>query len=47
MRLPLVMVTDDSITMRKVTTRVLESHSIQVITAKDGVDAVEKLNKRA
>ena len=43
-RPPLVMVIDDSITMRKVTTRVLESHSLKVLAAKDGVDAVEKLH---
>ena len=44
LRPPLVMVIDDSITMRKVTTRVLENHSLKVIAAKDGVDAVEKLH---
>jgi len=38
-----VMVVDDSITVRKVTTRFLERHNMRVITAKDGVDAVEKL----
>ena len=42
-RNPLVMVVDDSITMRKVTTRVLERAEIDVLTAKDGLDAVEKL----
>ncbi len=40
---PLVMVVDDSITMRKVTTRVLERADLDVITAKDGLDALEKL----
>ena len=40
-RKTLAMVVDDSITMRKVTTRVLEEHDYEVITAKDGVDAVE------
>jgi len=40
---PLVMVVDDSITMRKVTTRVLERADYEVATAKDGLDAVEKL----
>jgi chemosensory pili system protein ChpA (sensor histidine kinase/response regulator) len=39
----LVMVVDDSITMRKATTRVLERQDMDVITAKDGLDAVEKL----
>jgi len=41
-----VMVVDDSITMRKVTTRVLEREQLEVITAKDGVDALEKLQER-
>lgn len=45
LRPPLVMVIDDSITMRKVTTRVLESHALKVMTAKDGVDAIEKLHE--
>lgn len=40
---PLVMVVDDSITMRKVTTRVLERAEYDVATAKDGLDALEKL----
>jgi chemosensory pili system protein ChpA (sensor histidine kinase/response regulator) len=43
---PLVMVVDDSITMRKVTTRVLERNDMEVITAKDGLDAVEKLQDK-
>jgi chemosensory pili system protein ChpA (sensor histidine kinase/response regulator) len=43
---PLVMVVDDSITMRKVTGRVLERHDYEVATAKDGVDAIEKLHDR-
>jgi len=43
---PLVMVVDDSITMRKVTSRVLENHSIEVMTALDGLDAIEKLHDR-
>jgi chemosensory pili system protein ChpA (sensor histidine kinase/response regulator) len=38
-----VMVVDDSITVRKVTTRLLERHNMQVVTAKDGVDAIAKL----
>ena len=38
-----IMVVDDSITMRKVTTRVLERADMEVVTAKDGLDAVEKL----
>jgi chemosensory pili system protein ChpA (sensor histidine kinase/response regulator) len=45
-QIPLVMVVDDSITMRKVTGRVLERAGYEVMTAKDGVDALEKLNDR-
>ncbi|MEM7401492.1 MAG: response regulator [Pseudomonadota bacterium] len=40
---PTVMVVDDSITIRKVTTRFLERNNYKVTTAKDGVDAVQKL----
>ena len=42
-RQQVIMVVDDSITIRKVTTRMLERHNFHVITAKDGVDAVSKL----
>ncbi|PKM22090.1 MAG: hybrid sensor histidine kinase/response regulator, partial [Gammaproteobacteria bacterium HGW-Gammaproteobacteria-14] len=45
-KLPLVMVTDDSVTVRKVTTRLLERNGYEVMTAKDGVDAVAKLEER-
>jgi len=38
-----IMVIDDSITMRKVTARILERHNIHAITAKDGLDAVAML----
>jgi len=40
---PLVMVVDDSVTVRKVTTRLLEREGYDVITAKDGVDAMNML----
>lgn len=40
---PLVMVVDDSITMRKITGRVLERHKFEVKTARDGVDALEQM----
>lgn len=40
---PRVMVVDDSITMRKVAARLLQRNEIDVITAKDGVDAVAAL----
>lgn len=38
-----IMVVDDSVTVRKVTTRLLERHGYLVIQAKDGVDAMSKL----
>jgi len=41
-----VMVVDDSITVRKVTSRLLERHNMTVLTAKDGVDAVAKLQEQ-
>ena len=40
---PVVMVTDDSVTVRKVTTRLLERNGYEVVTAKDGMDAIAKL----
>ena len=39
----LVMVVDDSVTVRKVTTRLLEREGFDVITAKDGVEAMNML----
>ncbi|HUW26864.1 MAG TPA: Hpt domain-containing protein [Gallionella sp.] len=41
---PLVMVVDDSLTVRKITTRLLARAGYQVVTARDGVDALEQLN---
>ena len=41
----LVMVVDDSVTMRKVTGRLLERHGMNVLTAKDGVDAMALLEQ--
>ena len=38
-----VMVVDDSLTVRKVTSRLLEREGYRVVTAKDGVDALEAL----
>jgi chemosensory pili system protein ChpA (sensor histidine kinase/response regulator) len=42
----LIMVVDDSITVRKVTTRLLERYGFDVVTAKDGVDAMSQLQDR-
>ena len=39
------MVVDDSITMRKATKRLLERNNMRVVLAKDGVDAIAKLNE--
>jgi len=40
---PRVMVVDDSLTVRKVTGRLLAREGYEVVTAKDGVDALEQL----
>ena len=38
-----IMIVDDSVTVRKVTTRLLERNGWDVATAKDGVDAIKQL----
>ena len=43
--LPTVMVVDDSLTVRKITGRLLAREGYQVLTAKDGVEALEMLNE--
>lgn len=40
-----IMVTDDSVTVRKVTSRFLERHGMDVLLAKDGLDAVQQLQE--
>jgi len=40
---PFIMVVDDSLTVRKITSRLLEREGYRVITAKDGVDAIEQM----
>ena len=40
---PLVLVVDDSLTVRKITTRLLSREGFRVESAKDGVDALEKM----
>jgi chemosensory pili system protein ChpA (sensor histidine kinase/response regulator) len=42
---PIVMVVDDSLTVRKITTRLLEREGYQVITAKDGLEALEQMRE--
>ena len=42
---PLVMVVDDSLTVRKFTSRFLEREGFRVLAAKDGVEALELLEK--
>ncbi|MEC8011796.1 MAG: Hpt domain-containing protein [Pseudomonadota bacterium] len=43
---PMIMVVDDSVTVRKVTSRLLERHGMDVLTAKDGIDAVTQLRDK-
>ncbi|MCU7799837.1 MAG: Hpt domain-containing protein [gamma proteobacterium symbiont of Lucinoma myriamae] len=43
--IPTIMVVDDSITVRKVTQRLLKRYNYNVITAKDGVDAIAQLHE--
>ena len=43
---PLVMVVDDSLTVRKITSRLLEREGYRVLTAKDGVDALEQVTNQ-
>jgi chemosensory pili system protein ChpA (sensor histidine kinase/response regulator) len=40
---PVVMVVDDSLTVRKITGRLLEREGYRVVTAKDGIDALEQM----
>ncbi|MBE9515838.1 MAG: response regulator, partial [Proteobacteria bacterium] len=44
-RPPVVMVVDDSLTVRKITSRHLLKRGMEVLTAKDGLDAVEQLRE--
>jgi len=41
-----ILVVDDSITVRRVTARLLERHGMAVTTARDGVDALQKLQEQ-
>jgi chemosensory pili system protein ChpA (sensor histidine kinase/response regulator) len=42
---PLVLVVDDSLTVRNVTGRFLQRHGFRVVTAKDGLDALQRLQE--
>ncbi len=44
--LPLVMIVDDSLTVRKITSRLLTREGFAVVTAKDGVDALQALSEQ-
>jgi chemosensory pili system protein ChpA (sensor histidine kinase/response regulator) len=44
-QMPLVLVVDDSLTVRKITGRLLDRAGYRVDTAKDGVEALEKLEE--
>jgi chemosensory pili system protein ChpA (sensor histidine kinase/response regulator) len=41
-----VMVVDDSITVRRVTARLLEQHGMTAMTARDGVEALQKIQEQ-
>jgi chemosensory pili system protein ChpA (sensor histidine kinase/response regulator) len=41
----LVMIVDDSLTVRKITSRLLTREGFEVVTAKDGVDALQVLTE--
>ncbi len=43
-RLPIVLVVDDSLTVRKITSRLLEREGYKALTAKDGLDALQVLS---
>jgi chemosensory pili system protein ChpA (sensor histidine kinase/response regulator) len=43
---PLVLIVDDSLTVRKITSRLLTREGFEVITAKDGLDALQVLSER-
>ena len=43
---PLVMIVDDSLTVRKITSRLLQREGFAVATAKDGIDALQLLTEQ-
>jgi len=44
---PLVMIVDDSLTVRRITSKLLSREGFDVLTAKDGIDALELLEAEA
>lgn len=42
---PLIMIVDDSLTVRNVTSRLLVRHGYRVITARDGLDALQQIQQ--
>ncbi len=43
---PIIMVVDDSLTVRKVTSRNLSRHGMEVMMAKDGIEALEQIRAK-
>jgi chemosensory pili system protein ChpA (sensor histidine kinase/response regulator) len=43
---PLVLIVDDSLTVRKITSRLLTREGFEVLTAKDGLDALQVIGER-
>jgi chemosensory pili system protein ChpA (sensor histidine kinase/response regulator) len=43
---PLVMIVDDSLTVRKITSRLLMREGFDIVTAKDGLDALQLVGER-
>jgi chemosensory pili system protein ChpA (sensor histidine kinase/response regulator) len=43
---PLIMIVDDSLTVRKITSRMLQREGFDVVSAKDGVDALQVLGEQ-
>ena len=44
---PLVLIVDDSLTVRKITSRLLTREGFEVLTAKDGLDALQVIGERS
>jgi len=42
---PVILVVDDSLTVRRITSRLLEREGYQVMTAKDGIDALQQMRE--